>query len=639
MMSAPAPSTDQRLEITLLQERSTGTFARVYLAEARGSGGLSRVVAVKVIKEQWSDSAEILSRSRDEARLLSRLQHRNILRVEALARVDGQPALVMEFVDGVDLRELILGLADQGQRMPARSLYSVLAAAASALAAAYEDVPLAMSGPLRVVHRDIKPSNIMISRQGEVKVLDFGTARFDLTDRQAKTGAMRFGSLKYMSPERRDGERGDHPSDVYALGLVALELLLGELLPVLPVRAAEHDALLGDIIDRLDGLGLPDARWDDALRQTLRGMVAADPARRLHASQVVPLFRSFSDNATGDSLETFAARAVASLGHSPPAAAPAEISGSRVFTAATTSSDLPPPSTGSPRLTRGRTMVPDPATAAEPAAPAPTPVEVSITADPQGALDEATLRSSAAWQDGADRTEHTGDSPITPRPEDGALPVRAATDPKGAPLPVHTAPTAGTFPDPVSVTRPSSPAWPQPELPPASAPAAPPVQVAPAAPRHRSNLAVGLITMAVVFFGGGLLLTVIAGGAGAWWYTHQGDGAVDGAPADPATAGTDPALAALAGGDTVTVALASDDELLQWIAIEDGAGQRLVKGTPEGSVDLPAGDYTLRVKVRARSAVAAPLRVDADLDLRCESAAKGAVTCARSDGEELTLSP
>ncbi|RME26108.1 MAG: serine/threonine protein kinase, partial [Deltaproteobacteria bacterium] len=427
MTPEPARRTDQRLEITLLQERSAGTFARVYLAEARGSGGLSRVVAVKVIKEQWSDSAEILSRSRDEARLLSRLQHRNILRVEALAQVDGQPALVMEFVDGVDLRELILGLAERGERIPPRSLYTVLAAAASALAAAYEEIPLTMSGPLRVVHRDIKPSNIMISRQGEVKVLDFGTARFDLTERQASTGAMRFGSLKYMSPERRDGARGDHPSDVYALGLVALEMLLGELLPVLPVGTAEHDALLEDILGRLPDPGLPDARWDDALKQTLRGMVAADPARRLHASQVVPLFRSFADNATGESLEVFASRAMALLGHDPVTARPEEISGSRVFTAATTSSDLPPPATGRPRLSASRTMVPDPAIV-----DAATPVQVSVTADP---IDEAPLGSAGDDSRSAPATlaRERPPSPVTA----GALPVRAATDPP------HPDPDAG----------------------------------------------------------------------------------------------------------------------------------------------------------------------------------------------------
>jgi hypothetical protein len=70
----------RQYELTLLQERSAGTFARVYLAEASGQDGIGRIVAVKVLKEQWSESSELLDRTRDEARLLARLHHRNILR-------------------------------------------------------------------------------------------------------------------------------------------------------------------------------------------------------------------------------------------------------------------------------------------------------------------------------------------------------------------------------------------------------------------------------------------------------------------------------------------------------------------------------------------------------------------------------
>ena len=83
----------------------------------------------------------------------------------------------------------------------------------------------------------------MLSTEGEVKVLDFGTARFTHETRIAKTGVLRFGSMKYMSPERRVGDRGEHPSDIYALGLVIIEMLQGELLPLLPLDRHEHDAL------------------------------------------------------------------------------------------------------------------------------------------------------------------------------------------------------------------------------------------------------------------------------------------------------------------------------------------------------------------------------------------------------------
>ncbi|NOY24404.1 MAG: serine/threonine protein kinase, partial [Oligoflexia bacterium] len=412
-MTQSAPRDDQKLQITLLQERSAGTFARVYLAEARGAGGLSRVVAVKVIKEQWSESHEILTRTRDEARLLARLQHKNILRVEALAEVDGQPAIVMEFVDGIDLLQLIERLGAASRRIPRRALFTIMAEASSAVAAAWEQIPLNGSGPLRVVHRDIKPSNVMVSKQGEVKVLDFGTARFDFTERQARTGALRFGSLKYMSPERRRGDRGDHPSDVYALGLLCIEMLQGQLLPLLPLDITEHDQQLASCIAHLSDLGLPDSRWDQAARQTLSRMIASDPSQRLLASQIIPLFRAFADSATGESLDAFSADTVAALtrdvygGQTGP-----DLSGSRIFVAMTTSSDLPV-SEASPAAS------PEASPAASPAA-SPGFVAPSVAPDDPGWTEPATTASDLAAPPG---TQAPGPLPVTVAPAPAPAPA------------------------------------------------------------------------------------------------------------------------------------------------------------------------------------------------------------------------
>lgn len=619
----PAPRDDQTLQITLLQERSTGTFARVYLAEARGGGGLSRVVAVKVIKEQWSDSHEILTRTRDEARLLARLQHKNILRVEALAEVDGQPAIVMEFVDGLDLQQLIERLTASARRIPRRALYKIMADATSAVAAAWEEVPLGGSEPLRVVHRDLKPSNVMVSRQGEVKVLDFGTARFDITDRQARTGALRFGSLKYMSPERRQGDRGEHASDVYALGLLCVEMLRGEMLPILPLEPLEHDAWLSDLIERQGDLGLPDARWDDALRQTLRAMVHSDPGQRLHASQLIPLFRAFSDNATGASLDAFAAETVSPLAGSVHGGQPGgSMAGSRVFVAMTTSSDIPVPSSSPRNLALA------------------SPPEITAVELPD---DEPPTMVSAL---------------AAPAPQrSGPLPVQAA--------PVADAPAA-PFPAEDSVTRlasqpvaPSTGAAAPATAAPRSAPsparaqaAARPAAGNPAASSSaggRSNLVAGLIAGLVVFLIGGLLLVIVGVGVGAWLYWKQ-------APSELPVSGLDPALAAAAGDDApqpeagpeaapqaaapaVQVEIVADDELLQWIAIEDPTGARVFKGSPGGTTSLAPGAYTLLAKVRARGAVQQPWTLQAATRLRCASAEKGAVRCEPDQGAALVLGP
>jgi serine/threonine protein kinase len=297
-------------EITLLQERSAGTFARVYLAEAHSHDGLKRIVAVKILKAQWSDEPDLINRTRDEARLLARLHHRNILRVEGLAEYGGQPAIIMEFVDGLDLGQLIKKL---GRPLPPRAALHIARDAAGALEAAYFRTPYGSSNPLNVIHRDIKPSNIMLSVEGEVKVLDFGTAHYQNEIRLAQTGALRLGSLKYMSPERRSGDRGDHSCDIYALGLVLLEMLLGETLPVIPIEAREHDRLIASYINQIPLLGMPNDEWEASFQEALSRMCAHKPSLRLDASQLLQLLRTFSDQASGESLETFASGPVHQL--------------------------------------------------------------------------------------------------------------------------------------------------------------------------------------------------------------------------------------------------------------------------------------------------------------------------------------
>jgi tRNA A-37 threonylcarbamoyl transferase component Bud32 len=303
----------RHLELVLLHELSSGTFARLYLAEARGAGGIDRIVAVKLLRDQWNESAEVLARTRDEARLLARLRHRNIVRVEELTELDGQLAIVMEFVDGLDLRQLQDALVARGQRIGPRAALQITASTASAIEAAFERVPYGLDAPLHVVHRDIKPSNIMVSVEGDVKVLDFGTARSTQALRSAQTGALRFGSLKYMSPERREGDRGEHPADVYALGLVLLELLRAEWTSLLPMDPREHDAAVAAAVNALGPLGMPNADWDVALRRAIAQLLSADPAARPTAAQASGLLRTFADAASGPTLESFAADAVTRL--------------------------------------------------------------------------------------------------------------------------------------------------------------------------------------------------------------------------------------------------------------------------------------------------------------------------------------
>ena len=183
-----------RRRFKFLKELAQGGFGKVYLAEMITGENFSSIVAIKLLHGRWLGNDEIVMRSRDEARLLGRLRHRNIVRVEDLTSINGQCAIVMEYLQGVDLKTITTTLREQGKRFPRRSAFESTGAIAAALDAAYSHRPLQGGEALQVIHRDIKPSNAMITIEGDVKVLDFGTARATFEEREAKTQVLAFGS-------------------------------------------------------------------------------------------------------------------------------------------------------------------------------------------------------------------------------------------------------------------------------------------------------------------------------------------------------------------------------------------------------------------------------------------------------------
>lgn len=243
---------EPRRKFRFLRELATGGFGRVYLAETLSGDNFSTAVAIKLLHGRWLTNDEIVMRSRDEARLLGKLRHKNIVRVEDLTSINGQIAIVMEYLDGVDLRTLAQWLRDQGRIFPRQAAFEVAAGVAAALDAAYATVPIAGGEPLRVIHRDIKPSNVMLTRDGEVKVLDFGTARATFAEREAKTQALAFGSTAYMAPERHLGDDDTAASDVFSLGVLLWELLALEGYGRIQVRHERFEEVRAERLAALD---------------------------------------------------------------------------------------------------------------------------------------------------------------------------------------------------------------------------------------------------------------------------------------------------------------------------------------------------------------------------------------------------
>ena len=283
-----------------------GAYGEVYLAEQLSEHGFSRQVAIKVLNQRLQTHREATSRMRDEARILGRLNHRNIVKVLDLVQIDGRWAVVMDYLPGRDLGEVLYMLSDQSQRFPLDVLCHIGASVAAALDAAHAAQD-ENGQPMHVIHRDIKPTNIRITQDGQVKVMDFGVARVTMKARETETATEAvLGTLAYLAPERVTME-GDGPAgDIYALCATLLEGMLGAPLGRTPVITKKHELFLAnaceraqDIVAKMDGPTVP---LIALLREGLGAEVSGRPSAAHLSRQLFKLSRQFN----GEGIEVFA---------------------------------------------------------------------------------------------------------------------------------------------------------------------------------------------------------------------------------------------------------------------------------------------------------------------------------------------
>ena len=301
---------EPRRRFRFLKELSEGAFGKVYMAEMITGDNFRSIVAIKLLHGKWLGHEEIVQRSRDEARVLGLLHHRNIIRVEDLTSINGQCAVVMEFLDGVDCKTLVNYTKERGEIIPRKVCFEVIAAVASALEAAYNQAPLQGGEPLHLIHRDIKPSNVMVTKAGEVKVLDFGTAQAKFDEREAHTQALAFGSAAYMAPERLLGDPDAPSGDVFSLGVTLYEMLAQGPFGKVHIRPEKYEA---DLEQRIAGLPLDDLGPERAtqLRQVMHLLLGYDSSERPTARQVVDLMEALADEVHDGTMRRFC-RAVVS---------------------------------------------------------------------------------------------------------------------------------------------------------------------------------------------------------------------------------------------------------------------------------------------------------------------------------------
>jgi len=206
----------------LLRKIASGGMGQVFLALEKGAG-FERLVVLKLILPHLTEDDEFLSMFEEEARLVFRLSHPNLIKNFELTEIDGRHSLVMEYVQGEDVRRLDKFARAQGKPLPVGLVLRIIAEAAAGLDYAHQ-VRDAQGQPLKLVHRDVSPQNLLVGFDGGVKVIDFGVAKAAGSTHNTATGVLK-GKYPYMSPEQAMGQPIDGRSDQFALGVVMWELL------------------------------------------------------------------------------------------------------------------------------------------------------------------------------------------------------------------------------------------------------------------------------------------------------------------------------------------------------------------------------------------------------------------------------
>ncbi len=208
----------------LLEKLAIGGMAEVYLAKSVGAGGIGKFVAIKRILPQYSDHEEFINMFKEEAKLVMNLNHGNVVSIFDFGVERSQFFLVMEFVEGQTLRQVMNHIKKIGKSFTIDQIVYLVKEAASGLDHAHRCIDASTGRWLNIIHRDMSPQNVMLSFEGEVKVIDFGIAKAETQLESTRVGTIK-GKFGYMSPEQAEGQIIDARTDVFSLGIILWELL------------------------------------------------------------------------------------------------------------------------------------------------------------------------------------------------------------------------------------------------------------------------------------------------------------------------------------------------------------------------------------------------------------------------------
>jgi serine/threonine protein kinase len=265
---------------TLLMPLSTGGMGEVFLARLEGSHGFDKPCVIKKILPHLAKEPGFVSRFVDEGHILVKLSHGNIAQVLDMGVQDEAPYIALEFIDGKDLRRVLARTRERTLPLPLSFVLSVMSRVLDALAYAHrkrsED-----DRELNLVHRDISPQNILISYEGEVKIIDFGLAKSAMSVSNTNPSIL-LGKFMYMSPEQARHKAVDRRADLYSVALCIWELVAG--------KNPFEDVPSGEMIERVGNPTIPalnsiDPLCPRALSEAVNKALQVDPAQRFQSAE------------------------------------------------------------------------------------------------------------------------------------------------------------------------------------------------------------------------------------------------------------------------------------------------------------------------------------------------------------------
>jgi serine/threonine protein kinase len=215
----------QQQRYRVIEKLASGGMAEVFRAESAGLEGFKKQVAIKRVLPHLSEKKKFISMFLDEARLSAHLSHSNCVQVFDIGVGDNAYFIVMEYVDGADLKAVLETLKKQGRELAVEEAVFIAIKICEGLCYAHE-LTDQEGRPFAVVHRDVSPPNVLMTKHGEIKIVDFGLAKASSQLEKSEPGIIK-GKFSYLSPEAALGKDVDHRTDIFAVGIILWEMLAG----------------------------------------------------------------------------------------------------------------------------------------------------------------------------------------------------------------------------------------------------------------------------------------------------------------------------------------------------------------------------------------------------------------------------